>query len=415
LHSLLRHIRGKVGDDRVRFVKFDGGAEFRTESAVQVYREWKLDFSVNCPTHHWQTGPVERGHSIHQNSMRTTGSFSDTPSVLWGQNYLLSVEIHNIKLHAGAAVCPYFDLTGLAPDTQFIYIWGCLAVVHNHSINPDKFYPRGLPCIYVGTGYFENVHGAKFLNPATGQFLFSTNMTVSEHFFPFKELVSSPRAVRDCFGPPGVWKLRAPLEGTRPAAMRWQSPVVFLLGVLALFLLVLGGHPPPDKMFLCTHVDDFYFQLLLNLVHRDCMLIRVCLMIANSSMPELLLVLILFGIEMPIKCIYFKLLVLIVCLSKNLQVSCDVRIRLAMVLDTMLERCCTNGNSCVLVPRHLTTPKLPIVNAPDSAPAIAISQGPTNRSRTKHTDFTMALARVYIQRGRAVLEHCPAADQIADV
>jgi hypothetical protein len=49
VNSLLRHIRGKVGDDRVRFVKFDGGAEFRTESAVQVYCEWKLDFSVNCP------------------------------------------------------------------------------------------------------------------------------------------------------------------------------------------------------------------------------------------------------------------------------------------------------------------------------------------------------------------------------
>ncbi len=126
---------------------------------------------MNFPTHHWQTGPVQRGHSIHQNSMLTTGSFSDTPSVLRGQNYLLSVEIHNIKLHAGAAVCPYFDLTCLGPDTQFIYIWGCLAVVHNHSINPDKFYPRYLPCISVGTGYFENVHGAKFFNHATGKFI----------------------------------------------------------------------------------------------------------------------------------------------------------------------------------------------------------------------------------------------------
>ena len=197
LTSLLRHIRGKVGDDRVRYVKFDGGAEFVSEPALQVYRAWKLDFSINCPTHHWQTGPVERGHSIHQDGMRTTGSYSDTPSVLWGHNYLLSVEVHNLKLHAGADVCPYFDLTGLAPDTQF---WGCLAVVHNHTANPDKFYPRGLPCIYLGTGYFEGVHGAKFLNPATGHLLFSTNMTVSEHFLPFKELVSNPAAVRDCFG-----------------------------------------------------------------------------------------------------------------------------------------------------------------------------------------------------------------------
>jgi hypothetical protein len=86
VNSLLRLIRGKVGDDCVRFVKFDGGAEFMTESAVQFYHDWKLDFSVNCPTHHWQTGPVELGHSIHQNSMRTMGSlahFADTPSLLW--------------------------------------------------------------------------------------------------------------------------------------------------------------------------------------------------------------------------------------------------------------------------------------------------------------------------------------------
>ncbi len=48
-------------------------------------------------------------------------------------------------------------MTGLALDSQFIYIWGCLAVVHYHSVNPDKFYSRCLPCIYVGTGYFENV------------------------------------------------------------------------------------------------------------------------------------------------------------------------------------------------------------------------------------------------------------------
>jgi hypothetical protein len=30
--------------------------------------------------------------------------------------------------------------------------------------------------------------------------LFSTNIAISEHFLPFKELVSYPGAVRDCFG-----------------------------------------------------------------------------------------------------------------------------------------------------------------------------------------------------------------------
>jgi hypothetical protein len=146
---LLRHIRGLVGDDRVRFVKFDGAPEFVTEPALENFRAWKLDFNVNCPTHHWQTGPVERGHLIHQDSMRTMGSYANSPGLLWGQEFLLSVEIHNLKLHRGSDVCPYFDLTGLVPDTQFIFIWGCLAIVHNHFLDPNKFHPPGVPCIYV--------------------------------------------------------------------------------------------------------------------------------------------------------------------------------------------------------------------------------------------------------------------------
>ncbi len=44
-----------------------------------------------------------------------------------------------------------------------------------------------------------------------------------------------------------------------------------------------------------------------------------------------------------------------------------------------------------------------------------MSQGPTHCSRTKHIDFTLALARDYIQRGRAIMEYCPTAEQIADM
>ncbi len=51
----------------------------------------------------------------------------------------------------------------------------------------------------------------------------------------------------------------------------------------------------------------------------------------------------------------------------------------------------------------------------DSAPAMTISQGPTDRSRRKHIDFTMALTRDYLRRGWAVMEHCPTAEQIADM
>ena len=51
----------------------------------------------------------------------------------------------------------------------------------------------------------------------------------------------------------------------------------------------------------------------------------------------------------------------------------------------------------------------------DSEPAMAVSQGPTQRSRTKHVDFTMALCRDYVMRGRVRLEHCFTSAQIADM
>jgi hypothetical protein len=56
--------------------------------------------------------------------------------------------------------------------------------------------------IYLGTGYFAGVRGAKLFNSASGNILFSTNMTVSQHFLPFQELFSDPGAVPDCFGLP---------------------------------------------------------------------------------------------------------------------------------------------------------------------------------------------------------------------
>jgi hypothetical protein len=53
---------------------------------------------------------------------------------------------------------------------------------------------------FDGTGCLENVHGEKFLDPATGSYLCSTNMTVDAKFLPFRELESNPSAARDCFG-----------------------------------------------------------------------------------------------------------------------------------------------------------------------------------------------------------------------
>ncbi len=63
-----------------------------------------------------------------------------------------------------------------------------------------------------------------------------------------------------------VWKLLAPLEGTRPAAMRWTQTHVTQSSSIptqSFGFVPIGSwgafrmyYHPPDEMLLCTHVDD---------------------------------------------------------------------------------------------------------------------------------------------------------------
>ena len=56
------------------------------------------------------------------------------------------------------------DLAVLAPDTQFVCIGCCLVVVNNlNCVISNKCHPYGFQVIYLGTGSFENINGAKSL------------------------------------------------------------------------------------------------------------------------------------------------------------------------------------------------------------------------------------------------------------
>ena len=51
----------------------------------------------------------------------------------------------------------------------------------------------------------------------------------------------------------------------------------------------------------------------------------------------------------------------------------------------------------------------------DNQPAIATAKGPSQRSRTRHIDFTLALCRDFITRGDLLVEYVPTDDQVADI
>jgi hypothetical protein len=66
-------------------------------------------------------------------------------------------------------------------------------------------------------------------------------------------------------GLPRVGKLRAPLEGTRLAAMRWTQSSSIPIRSFG-FVPIGSGvafwmyYHHPDEMLLCTHVDNFLFS-----------------------------------------------------------------------------------------------------------------------------------------------------------
>ena len=58
--------------------------------------------------------------------------------------------------------------------------------------------------------------------------------------------------------------------------------------------------------------------------------------------------------------------------------------------------------------------KIPILRV-DNQPAITVSLGPSNRSRTTHIDFTQAVCRDYVARNLIDLQYVPTVDQLADI
>ena len=204
ISDLVTHIRALTGDPRLLvYLYFDGAPEFFTEQVLQKLQDSNIGYHKSCTGHHCQAGGAERAHQSYQATMHTLQDHAGTPSILWPYLYMLVLQLHNLKYVRSKQLVPYTALTGLKPNVTHIHIWGCLSFVHNSSVPPNKFEPRGKATIYVGTGAHDHRDSAQFLDPESGKTVFSNDYTIVASMFPFKELFRAPHAVRDCIGPLG--------------------------------------------------------------------------------------------------------------------------------------------------------------------------------------------------------------------
>lgn len=78
---------------------------------------------------------------------------------------------------------PYEALCKQEPKYNHLKVLGCLAFAYNPEHSSDKFFPRGVPCVFMG--YPPTQKGFKLLNLVSMQMFISRDVTFHEVVFPF--------------------------------------------------------------------------------------------------------------------------------------------------------------------------------------------------------------------------------------
>ncbi|PWA90678.1 hypothetical protein CTI12_AA098680 [Artemisia annua] len=137
---------------------------------------------TSCVDRPQQNGRVERKHTHILDTARALRFHSHLPLRFWGDcvttaTYLIN-RLPSLVLNNKT---PYEILLKSKPDYSHLKVFGCFAVVSNPSRVPDKFAPRGVPCVFLG--YPANQKGYKFS-------IYKTELILCQEMLPFMSIFS---------------------------------------------------------------------------------------------------------------------------------------------------------------------------------------------------------------------------------
>ncbi|GAA0154731.1 hypothetical protein LIER_37951 [Lithospermum erythrorhizon] len=167
---------------KIKYFQADEGGEFHK---LEPYlNKHGIPYRYSCPATPQQNGIAERKHRHIVEKMRCLLFQSKLPAVFWFEalNYVIYL-INRLPSPSLNNQTPYYLLFNLSPDYSMIKVFGCLCYPHLTKQLTSKYFPRSLPCIFLGVSLTHK--GFRCYNPEAKRVLVSRHVTFFENVFPY--------------------------------------------------------------------------------------------------------------------------------------------------------------------------------------------------------------------------------------
>ncbi|GJW63069.1 retrovirus-related pol polyprotein from transposon TNT 1-94 [Tanacetum coccineum] len=170
--------------------KSDNALEFVKCPCADFLTKQGIKHQTTCVDRPQHNGRVERKHRHILEVARALRFQSSLPLRFWGDCVTIATYLINrfpsliLKYKT-----PYEMLLNKELDYSSLRVFGCFVVASNPSRIPDKFAPKGVPCVFIG--YPAHQKGYKLYNLLTHSCFVSRDVQFHEHIFPFADSSAS--------------------------------------------------------------------------------------------------------------------------------------------------------------------------------------------------------------------------------
>ena len=183
-------------DYQITRIRTDCAPEFQTNNMLKFYAFHHITHQTTTPYNPRQNGIVERKGGTIAQMMRAIMIAGNVPVIFWPFAALHAIYVHNrlpqIKDVSGRIYSPFELLYKKKASAKDIHVFACLVFLylprelHQAYGRNWKFQFRGLPCVYLGLGYFRGQKCFLGWSPHFKKFFASDTGIFDEDFRPFQ-------------------------------------------------------------------------------------------------------------------------------------------------------------------------------------------------------------------------------------
>ncbi|PKU84004.1 Retrovirus-related Pol polyprotein from transposon TNT 1-94 [Dendrobium catenatum] len=174
----------------IKIFRTDGGGEFVNRNFTTFLSRCGIVHQVTCPYTPQQNGVAERKHRHLIETVRALLFHANLPTHFWIEALFTAAHtINRLPSKNSNNKSPYELLFNSPPDYSHLKVFGCLCYPWIPTQLHHKFYPRSLPCLFLG--YADHTKGYICFNLTTGRTHISRHVRFFETIFPSQPATNS--------------------------------------------------------------------------------------------------------------------------------------------------------------------------------------------------------------------------------